>query len=185
MDAFGVLGEVLDDYESFVRGFLNIRDPDVFKTVEREIENGLLWPEPWLALNPAFESGGSVGDLVDAGLLHPACSEIFRQRTDTDPVGSELRFHKHQADAIRVATRRESYVLTTGTGSGKSLSYIVPIVDRVLHDGPGRGVRAIIVYPMNALANSQRGELEKFLSKDRRGSVSSGTPVRRAAQSET
>src|SRR6185369_1629844 len=66
-------------------------------------------------------------------------------------------------DAIEIASRRESCVLTTGTGSGKSLSYIVPIVDRVLRDGSGRGVRAIVVYPMNALANSQKGELEKFL----------------------
>ncbi len=49
-----------------------------------------------------------------------------------------------------------------GTGSGKSLSYIVPIVDRVLRHGSGKGVQAIILYPMNALANSQFGELEKF-----------------------
>ena len=58
-------------------------------------------------------------------------------------------------------------MLTTGTGSGKSLSYIVPIVDRVLRarqagDRQAR-VRAIIVYPMNALANSQLWELEKYL----------------------
>jgi ATP-dependent helicase YprA (DUF1998 family) len=56
-----------------------------------------------------------------------------------------------------------NYVLTTGTGSGKSLSYIVPIVDHVLRRGPGRGIQAIVVYPMNALANSQEGEPERFL----------------------
>jgi len=163
MDAFGVLKDVLDDYESFVRGFLNIRDPEILDRVQREVGDGLLWPEPWLALSPAFEAGGSVGDLVDSGVLHPACREIFRHRSETDPIGRELAFHRHQSDAIEIAARRESYVVTTGTGSGKSLSYIVPIVDRVLRDGSGRGVRAIIVYPMNALANSQRRELEKFL----------------------
>ncbi len=56
-----------------------------------------------------------------------------------------------------------NYVLTTGTGSGKSLAYIIPIVDHVLKRGSGRGVQAIVVYPMNALANSQEGELKKFL----------------------
>ena len=41
----------------------------------------------------------------------------------------------------------------------------MPIVDRVLRHGGGKGVQAIVVYPMNALANSQLGELEKFLGK--------------------
>ena len=56
-------------------------------------------------------------------------------------------------------------MLTTGTGSGKSLAYIVPIMDHVLRSGSGRGIRAIVVYPMNALANSQHEELGKFLCK--------------------
>jgi len=77
-----------------------------------------------------------------------------------------LTFHRHQRDAIEAAASGGSYVLTTGTGSGKSLAYIVPIVDRVLRareEDPGRKVRAIVVYPMNALANSQVNELSKFL----------------------
>ena len=59
-------------------------------------------------------------------------------------------------------------MLTTGTGSGKSLAYIIPIVDRVLAAkaaGTYRpGIKAIVVYPMNALANSQLRELQKFLT---------------------
>jgi ATP-dependent helicase YprA (DUF1998 family) len=163
VDAFGVLDEVLGDYRSFVEGFLNIGDEQVRSTVKGEIADGLLWPEPWLALNPSFEPGGTIGALVDEGMLHPACRDIFRHRAATDPEGRELALHRHQRDAVEIARRGESYVLTTGTGSGKSLSYIVPIVDRVLRDGSGRGVQAIVVYPMNALANSQVGELEKFL----------------------
>ena len=58
-------------------------------------------------------------------------------------------------------------MLTTGTGSGKSLSYFIPIVDDVLRrkksGDAGRGISAIVVYPMNALCNSQLEELEKFL----------------------
>ena len=76
-------------------------------------------------------------------------------RSEEDRFGREIAFHRHQSDAFEVANRRESYVLTTGTGSGKSMAYIVPIVDRVLREGSGKGVRAIVVYPMNALANSQ------------------------------
>ena len=165
MDAFGVLDEVLGDYENFVKGFLEIKDDQIRTKVEKEIADGLLWPEPWLALNPAFESGGTVTELVDRQVLHPEAVSVFRARTEQDPFGREIAFHRHQTDAFEIANRRESYVLTTGTGSGKSMSYIVPIVDRVLREGSGKGVRAIIVYPMNALANSQRNELEKFLGK--------------------
>ena len=73
---------------------------------------------------------------------------------------------------IEAARTGANYVLTTGTGSGKSLAYIVPIVDHVVRNGSGRGIQAIVVYPMNALANSQLGELEKFLAVglDRSGS---------------
>ena len=46
-----------------------------------------------------------------------------------------------------------------------SLSYIVPIVDHVLRSGTGRGIHAVVVYPMNALANSQQEELDKFLKR--------------------
>lgn len=160
MDAFGVLDEVLQDYENFVKGFLEIKDDEIRSKVETEIAGGLLWPEPWLALNPAFESGGTVSELVSSGVLASEATSIFR-----DSSGNEIAFHRHQADAFKIANRRESYVLTTGTGSGKSMSYIVPIVDRVLREGSGKGVRAVIVYPMNALANSQLKELEKFLGE--------------------
>ena len=103
------------------------------------------------------------------------------------PGSMPLRLHRHQEDAIRVATTGANYVLTTGTGSGKSLTYIVPIVDRVLREGPGKGIQAIVVYPMNALANSQAGELEKFLKfgfPNNAGPVTYA-PVHRAGEART
>lgn len=90
MDAFGVLDEVLGDYRSFVSGFLNIQDDLIREKVDTEIDSGLLWPEPWLALNPAFEPGGTVTELVDRKVLHPDALEIFRIRTDEEEVGGEL-----------------------------------------------------------------------------------------------
>ena len=90
--------------------------------------------------------------------------KIFRRnKSSENPEGEELRLHRHQAEAIKAAHTGASYVLTTGTGSGKSLTYIIPIVDHVLRRRPGKGIQAIVVYPMNALADSQFGELEKFL----------------------
>ncbi len=142
---------------------MDVRDNTIRQTVDDALDGGLLWPEPFVGLNPAFEPGAWIDDLVDEGTLHEECARVFRRKEHVDDAGSPLRLHRHQEDAIRRARLGRSYVLTTGTGSGKSLAYIIPIVDAVLREGPGRGIRALVVYPMNALANSQMGELEKFL----------------------
>ena len=164
MDAFEVHRRLISDYRTFTDGFVDIHDPRVRDRVEEESARGAQWPPPWLSVNPSFEPGGRVDELVREGLLHEECSRIFRVKRDQDDPGSApITLHRHQADAVRAASSGTSYVLTTGTGSGKSLAYIVPIVDRVLREGSGRGVRAIVVYPMNALANSQLEELRKFL----------------------
>jgi hypothetical protein len=156
---------LIKDYAAFTEGFVEVSDPRVRDAVTREAVRGAQWPAPWLALNPAFQPGGQVDELVAAGLLSDECSRIFRIKKDIDDAGDQpITLHQHQRDAVEVARRGESYVLTTGTGSGKSLAYIVPIVDAVLREGTGRGVKAIVVYPMNALANSQLEELGKFLT---------------------
>ncbi|WP_225799131.1 protein kinase [Streptomyces sp. NK15101] len=172
MDVFGIHAELIDEYESFTKSATVIRDPRIEGFVDEDLRAKSQWPDPWLSLNPFFADGGQVTDLVRDGVLHPRCAEIFqagKKEGARRPDGRPLTFHLHQRQAIEAAQAGDSYVLTTGTGSGKSLSYIVPIVDRVLKEreaaGPQAGgrVRAIVVYPMNALANSQLMELEKYL----------------------
>ena len=164
MNVFSLRNQLVSDYSAYISSFIQIRDQRIRDYVNQQLTSGLLWPESLLQLNPAFEPGSWVDELVDEGILHKTCKEIFRRKDEKNPRGERFRLHRHQEDAIRVAPKGTNYVLTTGTGSGKSLAYIVPIVDYVLKHGSGRGIQAIIVYPMNALANSQMGELRKFLS---------------------
>lgn len=163
LDVFELRNKLIEDYAEYATSFVTIDDERVRELVEEELSEGLLWPEPLVQLNPTFEPGGLIDDLVDQDVLHSKCREIFRVKTVSDAVGRPLRLHKHQTEAIQAARTGSSYVLTTGTGSGKSLGYIVPIVDHVLRHGCGKGIQAIVVYPMNALANSQEGELKKFV----------------------
>ena len=164
MDVFGLRDALVGDYSDYVRGFMRLRDPRIREHVNRGLAAGKLWPDPSIGLNPTFAPGGWIDDLVGEGLLHPACGDIFRVNKGSDsPLGQQLRLHRHQEDAIRRARAGRSFVMTTGTGSGKSLGYIVPAVDHVLRTGSGQGIKALIVYPMNALANSQVEELDKFL----------------------
>jgi len=189
MDVFKVHERVIADYRAFTAGFVAVRDLRIQKFVDDQFAQGVQWPDPWVSLNPAFATGGAVPDLVEQGLLHPEAARIFRRKDGPQDAGRDpLVLHQHQREAVDVARTGLSYVLTTGTGSGKSLAYIIPIVDAVLRDRDARGgqrrpgVKAIVVYPMNALANSQVGELEKFLSfgypRGANRSPSPGTPAR-------
>src|SRR2546429_2109363 len=74
-------------------------------------------------------------DEMHARMFKATVYEIFR--LEGSGQGKPLRLHKHQTDAVKVARTGHNYVLTTGTGSGKSLAYIIPIVDHVLRHGSG------------------------------------------------
>ncbi len=163
MDVFQLRNRLVDDYSSYIRSFIQIRNERIHELVDREISEGLLWPDPLIQLNPSFQPGKWIEELADEGVLHDECRRVFRIKKDAVGEGAPLRLHTHQEEAVRIARTGSNYVLTTGTGSGKSLAYIVPSVDRVIRNGSGKGIQAIVVYPMNALANSQWGELEKFL----------------------
>ena len=174
MNIFDFRDRLVGDYANYVRSFITIQDDRIQDRVNAELEEGLLWPEPSIGLNPAFAKGAWIDELVGQQVLHPECGRIFRIKRDAADTGSALRLHRHQVDAIVSAGTQRNYVLTTGTGSGKSLAYIVPIVNGVLREKRRPGIKAIVVYPMNALANSQERELEKFLKfgyPDGRGPV--------------
>jgi superfamily II DNA/RNA helicase len=178
MDVFEFRDHLIGEYERFTRSFVKIKAKDIKCHVDAEYAAGRYWPQPMVGLNPAFVPGGDIGKFVAEGLIHPECERIFRfGKSEKGDIGTALTLHKHQEQAIRVAARREAYVLTTGTGSGKSLAYFVPIVDDVLRRrsaGGAKGISAIVVYPMNALCNSQLEELEKYLSL---GYPKGGEPV--------
>ena len=167
MDVFAFREELIAEYEKFSRSFTTIRAEDISQVVNEAYAAGHFWPAPLIQLNPNFEPGGQIEDLVSSGTLDPECCKIFRIKNAEDTVGEQLLLYRHQTDAIEIASQHKSYVLTTGTGSGKSLAYFIPIIDNVLRRKRAgescKGITAIVVYPMNALCNSQREELERFL----------------------
>ena len=167
MDVFKYRDSIVSDYRQFSTSFTKFRADDVREFVTAHYDSGHYWPAPLIQINPTYVMGPTVEELVGEGVLHHKCADIFRFGRENGDPGVSARLFKHQEEAVRLAQLGHSYVLTTGTGSGKSLSYILPIVDRVLrvkeHD-PSPSIKAIIIYPMNALVNSQRDELDKFLS---------------------
>jgi len=169
LDVFEFRAHLVNEYSDFTRSFTRIKADDIRTFIDAEYDSQKFWPEPLIQVNPNFKAGGTVESFVEAGHLHPLCADIFRFGKTDSSAGYSLPLHKHQAEAISLAAAGESYVLTTGTGSGKSLAYFIPIVDACIKAkaaDPTPRTRAIVVYPMNALANSQLEELKKFLGAD-------------------
>ncbi|WP_029214555.1 DEAD/DEAH box helicase [Kallotenue papyrolyticum] len=163
MDVFHLRNQLIKHYADYTQSFLNILDPDIREFTQAQLASGKLWPDALIQLSPAYEQAETIAELADAGVLHPQCAQIFQLRRPDGALES-LRLYRHQRQAIDLAHAGKHYVVTTGTGSGKSLTYMVPIIDHVLRHQPEAGrVRAIIVYPMNALINSQDLALQRFL----------------------
>ena len=158
MNVFDLRDRVVSDYASYIRSFIDIADPAISQKVDSDLAEGKLWPDPLLQFNPAYEQVGTVEEIAQTGLLHHALPDIFK--------GYSL--YQHQLEAIRLGIAGKDFVVTSGTGSGKSLCFFVPIVDAIVRArkaGRARKTSAIIVYPMNALANSQMNEIDKFISQ--------------------
>jgi Lhr-like helicase len=162
MDVFDLDQKIVSDYEQFARSFTQIRAEDIRRQIDDIYASRRFWPEPLISINPHFERGASVEELVANGSISQETGQVFRID------GKGLVLHRHQQQALAKASAGASFVVTTGTGSGKSLCFFVPIVERVIQARRAGGAprtKAIIIYPMNALANSQMKELEKFLEQ--------------------
>lgn len=152
MNVFETHSRIVEDYSTYIQSFLNISDPLIRRTVEQELHKGKLWPEPLLQFNPSFEMLGSLEDLANAGTLHPDIRDIFKG----------YKLYHHQVEAIKLGTAGKDFIVTSGTGSGKSLTYIGSIFHHLLSHPGSKGVTAVVVYPMNALINSQYEEFTRY-----------------------
>jgi hypothetical protein len=152
MNVFETHARIIEDYATYIHSFVSIADPEIHQIVDRELSKGKLWPDPLLQFNPSFDMFGSLEDLVAAGTLHPDIRDIFKG----------YRLYHHQVEAIRLGTSGKDFIVTSGTGSGKSLTYIGSIFHHLLSNPGAKGVVAVVVYPMNALINSQFEEFSRY-----------------------
>jgi len=161
MSIFKLHSDVIGDYRDFVRSFFKVADDRAREFIERElVQEARLWPEPLLQVSPSYARAASVDELVNRGWLLPQTANVFR-----DENGSPFVLYQHQLEAFERARDEQSYVVTSGTGSGKSLTYFLPIVDALLRRPPtNHRVGALVVYPMNALVNSQLQALNKLIA---------------------
>lgn len=147
--------ELLNGYKSYIKGFIDIKDRQIKKKVEEGLEDKRFWPDPLVQFNPTFKKGSTIESLTarPENKLHKGLQDIF-----TRPL------YLHQERALLKGAAGQGFVVTSGTGSGKSLTFLATIFNHVLHMGESAQgkIQAVIVYPMNALINSQFVELQKL-----------------------
>ena len=124
--------------------------------------------DPYLEIVPPYERGCTLAALADQQVIHPDTAAIFAKafREDGDP--KQVFLHGHQEQAIReVCQHGQNLVVCSGTGSGKTEAFLIPLIDYLVRQhAAGQlndGVRAMILYPMNALVNDQIRRLRGIL----------------------
>lgn len=150
--------------EQFLRYQLTafpITDEKLARQAEESIRGAGALPTPlikgpYLSLAKAFQMGPSVPELADRGVLHPALAGIVEYPD----------LFAHQWETLERVREGRHCLVSTGTGSGKTEAFLIPILDHCLRlrdEGAPGGVVAVIVYPMNALAIDQLGRLRRML----------------------
>jgi len=164
VNPFLALDEVKQSYKRYVETFQRFRNPTITAWVQKQIKEGtVLWQQPLIELNRRYMEGEHLQKLTDEGILEPEIPQIFKTSK-----GEPITPYIHQTQAIRkLVQENQNIVVATGTGSGKSYCYGIPIINHCIKQRKqGKtGIKAVIVYPMNALANSQYDHFSQLLHR--------------------
>lgn len=157
-----VVESVLDEYQSYLETEFRARDPKLREALEDALKRPhFLAQEPFYQAHRPFKTGQAWQSLG----LDAALAAAMEARTDSKHA------YIHQSQAIKALTGDEArpVVVTTGTGSGKTECFLLPIIQNAIEDAAafkGRpGLTALLIYPMNALANDQEERINALLAE--------------------
>jgi ATP-dependent helicase YprA (DUF1998 family) len=155
---------ITDSYLNYLSTTFRLKDPDL----RRQFEHSLHAPDkfvkgPILEATPPFETGGTIEELIQLRVLSPRFRDL---QTTKLPLDRLLYSHQQQAIKKTVEYKR-NIVVASGTGSGKTEAFLIPILECLFEQAQSEklnpGVRALLLYPMNALANDQMTRLRDLL----------------------
>ena len=164
MDAIATSALLSSTYRRYLRSLLPVRDPALAAALADCIAaSPLLTKGPLLEATPPYQTGATLRDLIGEGVLDPAFARLAGPALPLD-----RPLYRHQEQALRKAAAGRNLVVATGTGSGKTESFLLPVLSALTAEHAagtlGPGVRALLLYPMNALANDQLRRLRRLLA---------------------
>ena len=152
--------EIALEYSRYLSSIFSLSDPVYQQQFGARLREMPFSSGPYLEVTDAFETGKTVHELMATGEL-PKNYDRLGFRLDRP-------LYKHQIDALSQISSGRNAVVSTGTGSGKTESFLFPITKHLVEEANagtlGCGVRAMLIYPMNALANDQVERLRELLA---------------------
>ena len=170
-DPIRASNSIRDEFISYISTSFHLADQEYARQFTEALgKENAVSKGPYLDISDSFESGKSINQMMEEGQM----STQFRDLEPGIPEGDkEIKLmrdlYKHQEKAVRKINDGKNIVVTTGTGSGKTECFILPIINHLLREKEAGtlndGVRAILIYPMNALANDQMKRLRSILKQ--------------------
>lgn len=150
LDPLKLTDAIKESYKRYLTTAFRLRDTKLRDLFHQEVEKFLFVNGPLLEATPPFKTSCYLKDLIAEGVF---CSEIEHFNIQKNP------FYVHQEKAVRKIMKGRNVVIASGTSSGKTECFLLPIYNHLIKEYKegklGHGVRALLVYPMNALANDQ------------------------------
>lgn len=165
MNLIELSNQIEKNYRNYLQTIFYFRNPDLRRSFHQALADGYLRKGPYLEATPTYKKGATPSQLL---------RECFGRDRNIDSgflnaLQGDRPLYRHQEKAIRSVMNNRNVVVATGTGSGKTEAFLLPILfhlyDQFQKGVLGPGVRALILYPMNALANDQRERLGDICRK--------------------
>ena len=162
MDPILTRDTIAKDYREYIASILSVRNPDITDSALKTLAAAQFVKGPYLEATPPFVAGKSLRGLITEGILSTEFSKI------PDDIHLDRPLYAHQEQAIRKITEsHQNIIVATGTGSGKTECYFYPIFNALMEQAKAGtlkpGVQALLLFPMNALANDQLKKLRGLL----------------------
>lgn len=159
---------IINKYLRYIETTFYIDDKEYMSEFKKFIKKKYYFAKgPYLDFSDSFEFGRSIAELVDEGIMSKEFRKLFSSNGNQKIY--ERKLYKHQELSIRKIAEDRNLVVTTGTGSGKTESFLLPIINHLMDQKDAGvlndGVRALLIYPMNALANDQLKRMRELFKE--------------------
>lgn len=159
---------IKESFVDYITTSFDMADKEYAEKFRKELEReGYIAKGPYLDVTGSYKTADPIKKLISDGDASPLFENLEPVPEKDKELKMERPLYYHQQQALLKANAGNNLVVTTGTGSGKTECFLIPIVNALLREQEkgtlNDGVRAIIIYPMNALANDQIKRMRALL----------------------